>query len=234
MRDRVVAAAALPAIALGAAAAWRIEVELRGWEGLAWVHYPHHAFPGAMAVFIAWALAVAGRLHGVRAARLGALALVLAALAVAGWFVVPRLLLGTWGRWAGGLVSVELAAHPTLATGLPALFADGERLHDLLLRELVFWCVWLTPTLLLWIALRAAGVRSFLWSLPLSGLLQFWAWPVAIWALALTGHRGNADAAHAVKSGFLVPLLVLGVGLPLLAARPPPAERPAGGTGARE
>lgn len=45
---------ALGILALLAGALWRLEIEWRGWEGLAWTEYFHLAVPAAVAAFLAW------------------------------------------------------------------------------------------------------------------------------------------------------------------------------------
>lgn len=226
--SKVAAAAALLLLLAGASGlGWRFEIESRGWASLSWTSYFHLAFPVAMAAFVLWALAVCRFVHALSPGRLCALAAALAAIGTAGFFVIPRALLAAYGGWGGGLLSVELAANPMLVFELPDFFGrPGGHQIELLLRDLAFWTVWLSPTVAIWISLRATGVRSRIWSVPLSGLVQFWAWPVSCGALAILEHKGGSDPAHALKSGFVVPFLVVAVGLPFLAAPlPAPPSR---------
>lgn len=74
---------------------------------------------------------------------------------------------------------------------------------------------WLYPTTL-WIAGRRLGApisgRG-----ALAGLAAYAAaMPMAIVALDAVGHRGGADVLHAIKSGFVIPLLVGSLGLPFV------------------
>jgi hypothetical protein len=41
-------------------------------------------------------------------------------------------------------------------------------------------------------------------------------WPLAIFVRSLLEQRGSADLIHALKSGFVIPFLVVSLGLPLL------------------
>ena len=40
--------------------------------------------------------------------------------------------------------------------------------------------------------------------------------PLAILVIRITGHRGAPDAIHTIKTGFCIPLLMVGMGLPLV------------------
>jgi hypothetical protein len=53
----------------------------------------------------------------------------------------------------------------------------------------------------------------------LSSVLFVVSWPVAVWLLEVVDHRGGADLIHALKSGFVIPLLVVSLGFPLLGMR---------------
>jgi len=70
---------------------------------------------------------------------------------------------------------------------------------------------------------RAFGVRAGASRWLLSVGLFLAACPFAIGMLQVTGHIGGADAIHAIKSGFIVPLLVVGLGVPFV---PLPADNP--------
>lgn len=60
-----------------------------------------------------------------------------------------------------------------------------------------------------------------------STLLFVLSWPVAIFVRTFFEQRGSSDFIHALKSGFVIPFLVLSLGLPLLAF---PAGRSGRGT----
>lgn len=214
-----IAAVTLAAIAVGSGFAWRIELESQGWEGTRWVYRTHLAFPIAMAVFAAWSIAVAAFVHRVRGWRIALLVALFAVIAVAAYFAIRGVLLFAFGGWGGGLLSMELAAGPQHVADIPR-FLTLPQANEVLFRDLVFWCVWLVPTLAMWGALRAAGVRSPIWSVPVSAAVQFWAWPVSIWLLAISDARGGSDPAHALKSGLVIPFLVLAVGIPLVVTPP--------------
>lgn len=223
-RAKVGAAGGLLLLIAGASGlGWRFEVDSRGWRSLDWVDYFHVAFPAAMAAFVVWALATVRLVHRLSPARTGVLGVLLVPIATAGYFLIPAILLGAYGGWGGGLLSTELARNPLLTKELPRLFSNSSHALELLFKDLAFWSAWLAPTVAIWLSLRATGVRSRLWSVPLSGTIQFWAWPVACWGLAIVDHIGGSDPIHALKSGFVIPFLVVAVGIPFLAVPPPPS-----------
>lgn len=227
-RRRIATAGALLLLLAGASGiAWRFEIEARGWAGLAWIRYFHAAFPAAMLAFVVWALVVARAVHALSLPRLAILGVCLFAIGGFGLFFVPWILRAAYGGWGGGLLSLEIASDPRLLQEVPALLKPpADRKTELLLRDLAFWTAWMTPTLALWVSLRAVGIRSQIWSIVLSGMIQFWSWPVACWALAILAHKGGSNPIHALKSGFVIPGLVVAVGLLFLAAPPPPPPSP--------
>jgi hypothetical protein len=64
-----------------------------------------------------------------------------------------------------------------------------------------------------WGIARLFGIRASLSRLALSVGVFLLAQPVARLTLELTGHVGGSDSIHAIKSGFIVPLLVMGLGI---------------------
>lgn len=85
--------------------------------------------------------------------------------------------------------------------------------------------IWLLPFLWALIPLafgwlcRWHGIRIHFGLHLLSSILFVASWPVAVWLLDVVDHRGGADLIHALKSGFVIPPLVISLGFPLLAAR---------------
>lgn len=212
-----IAAAVLAVLAIASAVAWRVELEWQGWAGTAWTQREHHAFPLSMAAFVVWAVVTAWAVQRVPPWRVAILGALLAAIAVAGWILIPNALLFAFGGFGGGLISMDIAATPQHAVEIPG-FLGKSHAGEVLMRDLLFWAAWLVPTVALWGALRAGGVRSPFWTVPISALIQFWAWPLSIWLLALLDHKGGADPEHALKTGFVIPWLVIAVGLPLVVA----------------
>jgi hypothetical protein len=80
----------------------------------------------------------------------------------------------------------------------------------------ILWAM--VPLVFGWIC-RWHGIRIHFGLHVLSSILFVTSWPFAVWLLDAVDHRGNADLVHALKSGFVIPLLVISLGFPLLAAR---------------
>jgi hypothetical protein len=82
----------------------------------------------------------------------------------------------------------------------------------------VLWA--LVPLMFGWIC-RWHGIRLHFGFHLLSSMLFVASWPAAVWLLDVVDHRGGPDLIHALKSGFVIPLLAFSLGFPLLAARRP-------------
>lgn len=79
----------------------------------------------------------------------------------------------------------------------------------------VLWA--LVPLIFGWVC-RWHGIRIHFGLHLFSSILFVASWPVAVWLLGVVDHRGGADLIHALKSGFVIPLLVISLGFPLLFA----------------
>ena len=214
-----IAAATLVALALGLAIAWRLEIEWSMSGGLGWIWDTHYVFYAGIAAFTLWIPIAIRFAHRLSWRRVPLVAALVVPFAVFGAYAVPLLLVGVFGGWGGGLVSVALSTQPEILSEIAKNPPDSQILAHLTMIESLFWAAWLVPTVGLWLVLRVCGLRSRIWSLPLSGILQFWAFPLAVWALALvTAHRG--DIFEAIRSGFVIPIFVIAVGIPVLVARP--------------
>ena len=193
-REKIPALATLGAVAFLAAAAWWLEVHLRGWDGLRWVGYFHIALPVGVALFIAWLnwhcrVTPPGK-------RVGYLVAVVAfatlAYQVVNWSL--RWHFGGYAIWApfeDWPLTYKLSLFSIFAVfpALPIAFLAVSRLFG----------IRFTP----------AGL--------IAGLLAYGlAIPVAIFVIYITGHRGAPDVIHTIKTGFCIPLLMLGLGLPLV------------------
>ena len=62
--------------------------------------------------------------------------------------------------------------------------------------------------------------------LILTPLLFATAFPIAIFLLWLTNHRGGPNVIHAIKSGFVFPFLLIAAGLPFLGGKRKETETP--------
>lgn len=183
---------------------WRVEVELHGWAGLTWLTYFHVAIPISIGLFIAWA-AWAAPVSGWRE-RAGLVA-ALCVLAPPGYLATSTAL------------SIVFAAGPSAMSLLMSFSSPVE----MVLVSLVLLAAPLLAVLLIArLSGAAVGWRRAAAALCLAAI----AWPAATVPLRLLEHRGGADLLHALKSGFVVPPVVVAFGLAFLAPRREQATRP--------
>lgn len=85
------------------------------------------------------------------------------------------------------------------------------------LRWLIFNSVYFSFALIplaFWALSRAFGVLFQRNGLVKGYLAYLLAIPVAIFVLTIIPHPGTPDTIHAIKTGFCIPLLMIGLGLP--------------------
>jgi hypothetical protein len=181
-----------PPFGVASAVAWRLEIEWRGWAGLAWLDWFHRAVPLGLALFVACTLVVVRAAHAEwSCARLGAFALALAALSAAGHLWTKEVLFSVFFR-------VPSAA--ALAAMLRPAWENALRASALLLSLLG------APVALVVVA-KAFGMKVGRARATLAIALYAAAVPPAD-ALGPYGF-GFVDA---VKSGYPVPLLFVALG----------------------
>ena len=180
---------------------------MHGWAGLTWISYPHVAIPIGGGLFIVW-LALAAPLPTIT--RRVVLACAAALYACVAYYI------------AG------LALQWHFATGPSAMIMSIglSRFEVYAFQSLIYLLYPLLPIGACLIG-RMFGVRITLRDALVSVMVTMAACPIAMVLLAATKHIGGADEIHTIKSGFIVPLLVIGLGLPFL---PPRAKPPAGST----
>lgn len=172
---------------------WRAEVAWHGWTGLRWLGYYHLAVPIGVVLFLVW-LAMFSAVSPVwkKVFFLAAAALLAVVLHV--------------------VVSFALYFHFAYGpTSMPAFLTHGPDRMSAFGRILYF--VYPGVPVLAWGVARVFGVRASLRRLALSVAVFLLALPVARAALDLSGHVGRPDSIHAIKSGFIVPLLMIGLGI---------------------
>ena len=191
----------LLAIALVSMVIWRAEVYAHGWEGLRWIEYFHWAVPIGVGMFTLWAIAVQLSLSVLRRLAL-AVALVIAS-----------------GLCYRG-TKVAFAALYAFQTTL--LLYPWQR--ALVVRSAH---VWLLSAPVFFIgAAWAARVRPRWGRLAASYAIYLVSAPAAMGLLWVTKHRGGADLIHTIKSGFVIPFLVVALGILFLPRRPADAKEP--------
>ncbi len=131
------------------------------------------------------------------------------------------------------VVGLKLVKHPGMfAAALVGFFSLSFVFFDqaarlcysrwVVLPGLMEALLWATPVFWAMIPIffgvicHVFGVRLGWWRLGISSALFVMSWPLAMVILDLTGHRGGADVIHALKSGFVIPLLIVSLGYPLL------------------
>ncbi len=181
-------------IALLSGIAWRAELELTtGWASLKWIGQFHWAIPAGVLAFILWVLSVT------RVPRRWAFAAFLMFYSVGAYVIVERLLLTAFGRW------------------MP--FGDNDQ-HSMATEKLVSFLLIVLVPLTFSILCRLFGVRVRLLPVLASAILFILSWPLAAYAFYFVEQRGMpGDPIHALKSGYVIPLLILSLGLPVLRAR---------------
>jgi hypothetical protein len=179
-------------IGVVSAVAWRVEIEYHGWVGLQWLSYFHWAIPFGLILFVSWAVFLSGarfkysRLLVIRTTLLAA--------------VIGSMLVGGCLRFL-------------FVSGPSAFIALGEMSH-LSIWILRLLCVLILSSIPALIGLLARGLGSsvssmclaaatFLWlGAPVLGLLMLW---------MVSG--GQLDLIHTIKSGTVIPWLVISLGL---------------------
>lgn len=181
-------------IALLSGIAWRAELELRtGWASLKWIGQFHWAIPAGVLAFILWVFSVT------RVQRPWAFAATLLVYSTAGYFIVGRLLMTAFGHW------------------MP--FGDNDQ-HSMATEKLVSFLLIVLVPITFSLLCRLFGVRVRLLPVLASAILFMLSWPLAAYAFYFVEQRGTpGDPIHALKSGYVIPLLILSLGLPLLRAR---------------
>lgn len=188
-------------LAIASGLAWRAELELRsGWAGPAWLFYFHWAVPVCVLGFISWAVWFTQVQHTY-------------------WFVTSLLVFAFLSYLAiEMLLGFYLSPTSTCVNSLTFLLFGDLNIH--------FRWLWIFPwvELFLWILiplafcaiLRGFGIRVGVSTALTSAGLFVASWPLAIIIRSFFDQRGGSDMIHALKSGFVIPFLVVALGIPLL------------------
>ncbi len=191
----------LVALALGAGAGWRMELELRGgWAGLAWLGYFHWAVPVFVGGFVLWS-AVFGEVE-----RRTALLVTLVGFSI-GAYLLCVVALGLF--FATG----PSAAIASLQLGMGNIEIGLRRF------EVAHWAIlviWPLIPIAFCHLLRRFGTPITPFRAMCSSTFFVLSWPVAVFVRGFFERSGSSDLIHALKSGFVVPFLVVSLGIPLL------------------
>ncbi len=184
-------------IALLSGIAWRAELEMTtGWASLDWIGRFHWAIPAGELAFILWVLSVT------RVPRPAAFAAALFMYSTAGYFIVEILLKAAFGRWI--ILSDE---------------AESALVRQMYTQKLTYFLLLILVPLTFGLLCRIFGVRVRILPVLASAILFMLSWHIASYAFFYAEGHGDPDLIHALKSGYIIPLLIFSLGLPVLSAR---------------
>ena len=174
---------------------WRLEIEVRNWQGLFWVEYFHLAVPVGGTLFLGWVAWISHRTPLPRS-----VILLVAAWGLVSMFTLDHLLVSYFGRWSFFYLSFFLSGLPE-GLAVPLLLA-------------AFWIFWLAHIVVLY-----AGYRRF-FSFPKKTWLigcSAWtfSWFLGLIVITILPEKGYHDLIHSFKTGWMIPFCVWGVGLPI-------------------
>lgn len=172
---------------------WRYEIDYHGWNSLAWIHYFHWAIPVGGALFVVWLFVYLPLNKPYKLSFTIATAIAMVPL----YWLAKDALEGAYAqRWYFG------------EPGLDYYFQ----------RFAIIPCYVGIP-LLFWGAAKWAGVQVN-WVGRTAGAVCYFGGPLlSVVLLEFMQHRGSADFIHAIKSGYLIPFVILGLGLPVALVR---------------
>jgi hypothetical protein len=187
------------AVAAVSTAGWRAEVFQHGWAGWTWISYFHWAVPAGVLLFVAWAAVFSGVRPFSRCLL----------------FVVTTAAYAVVASWiaAGTLYSHFFTVFVGPPQNVSPLTVPGQRL---MWYSLAIFLVYPAIPVGACAIVRGFGLRPTIlhWILCIGLFLA--ATPLAILMLDVTHHEGGGHTINAIKSGFIIPLLMIGLGVPLL------------------
>jgi len=188
-------------LALSAGIAWRAELEFRsGWASLAWIGYFHWAVPICAFAFLLWVVCVA------RVRRLFSFASTLLVFAIAAYLAVDFAFHLYFAAGPSGMGTVAFLGGGDFEVGFRRLW-------------ILPWAaplLWALPPLVFCAICCCFGVPITIRAALASAALFVLSWPFSIFVRSFFEQRGSPDAIHALKSGFVVPFLIISLGIPLL------------------
>ena len=198
-RRSVWAWVSLVAVALVCAGAWRAEIEYHGWLGLTWIGYFHWAVPFGVGLFIFWVVffnnTLTRSLKVIFAYALGGVGLV--GVFAASWSLTilcdagPRtfmryVMVPSWERTMDSTIAV------VWLVSVPVLLASVAHFAGLRM-------TW-----------RRLALSELIWlGAPLFGMLVI----AVFFPHGHAGHPYDPDFIHAIKTGFVIPPLIVALGI---------------------
>jgi hypothetical protein len=178
--------------ALLIALVWRVEVELRGWDGLGWLGYTHLAIPLGGMLFLGWVWLVSrSQEHAPKVIGLAAI----------------------WGTLAWCILDYAASAY-----FVGGLAATG---YMITLGALFDHVCWLSPAIWGASILALYAGYSLIFRFPpfvwLGGfVLWTGSWHLGLLVISIVPERGYPDLIHSLKTGWMIPFCVIAVGMPIL------------------
>ncbi len=171
---------------------WRTEIEYHGWHGLTWLTYDPISIPIVLSLFVLWINIFFNFKNTPDRFILNLLLLF--------WIVVGSLLI---------INSLKLLFS------YYSFFLTEWQLY--LFNFIIIVVIPLFPFIAL-ISLKLLKINVPKKYILGSQLLYLGAFPLAIFLLQLSNHKGGPNLIHAVKSGFVFPFLFFSFGWPLIYA----------------
>ena len=168
---------------------WRAELEIRwGWASLDWIGQFHWSFPIAAGIYLFWMNQELDWLAERKKRLVLGTALVLGVMA---YFVGGTAMSWTYNRWIGLFPRLQCISY--------------------MLSPVVVYAVLGTAYFIAVAKLASPSVVGTI----VGGVCYVLAFPVALLLLWVTDHRGGPDPIHAIKSGFVFPIIAFALGSPI-------------------
>jgi hypothetical protein len=198
-RYRMKRTVSLIAISLLTGILWRVELEARwGWATLDWIASFHWAIPFGGTVYLFW---MHSQLRDLPRRKRQVVLAVAVFCAILAYFAGGTAMAWAWNRWIGLL----------------------PRWQSLIYRASPFIAFAIIGVIYFMTVARLAAPSPI--SIVFGAVCYALAFPTAILLLWLTDHKGGPDTIHAIKSGFVFPIISFGLGLPVT-MRPRTANNP--------
>ena len=170
---------------------WRAEVEYHGWSGLIWLDYFHMAIPIGFVLFLVWAnffvdLVIAKRM---------------AINITAGIFGIALFYL------------LALSLNVNFAAGPGAMFLLLLPAWKLYVSQFSIFFIVAFISFGTWLILRLFKIRVKAKFMAFSIIAIFASVPLSVLILQIINDKGPADVIHTLKTGVLIPLWIISVGI---------------------
>lgn len=174
---------------------WRIEIEYHGWKGLIWLSYFHIAIPIGFGLFLLWAnLCIELKMN--KRIQLNITAILF------GIFIY---------FW------LKISLYYLFNPGSSALILEMQtpRWIFFVFRYSIFILIPLLP-IGTYTILNIFKIKRPIKQLFYAILSILIAVPISVILLKISNHKGAHNYIHSIKSGYIIPLIVISIGLMLI------------------